>query len=47
MTDAVRVSVLVSVAVPSLLGILAIVLGSRVAPRATVSVYPPASPPTA
>ncbi|CAI9388755.1 hypothetical protein [Microbacterium sp. T2.11-28] len=34
-------SSLVAVVVPSLLGILAIVLGSRAEPRATVPVYPP------
>jgi len=40
-------SVLVSVAVPSLLGILAIVLGSRAEPRGTVPVFPSAAPPAA
>jgi len=35
-------SSLVAVVVPSLLGILAIVLGSRAGPRAAVPVYPPA-----
>lgn len=34
-------SSLVAVVVPSLLGILAIVLGSRAEPRATIPVYPP------